>query len=91
MTKTGDNKFNWGRDDYLKTFEEDILCTIDQPVPVSNRAVGLAEEDLKRVKKLFDKATQGYFFISIFHLTVFYLSKPLVIYNNFMYKKIQGV
>ena len=52
--KKGDNKFIWPpKNDEIFVPEEDILCTVEPPVPVSSRHLGLENVDYKKVKKLF--------------------------------------
>lgn len=49
----GQNKFIWPekRDDNL-TLEDDILCVVNPPIPVSSRHIGLTEADYSKVKTL---------------------------------------
>ena len=47
MKITGDNKFAWPEGDDVCWYElPDILCIVNPPTPVSQRAFGLLSDDL---------------------------------------------
>lgn len=49
----GQNKFIWPeKQDSNLTLEDDILCIVSPPIPVSSRHIGLAEDDYNKVKLL---------------------------------------
>lgn len=50
----GENKFTWPlKNDEIPVLEDDILCTVEPPIPVSSRHIGLMSNDYKNVKRLF--------------------------------------
>lgn len=54
MEKKGNNKFIWPKKvDEIIVPSDDILNTVQPPVSVSSRHVGLSQSDLKNVEKLF--------------------------------------
>lgn len=55
LEKKGKNQYVWGKLDLLHTADEDILCRVHAPVPVSNRCLGLTSDDFNLVKKIANK------------------------------------
>ena len=53
MERKGHNQFVWGQvSDQLKTINTDILLTVEPPVPISSRFLGLPKDVVKEVEKL---------------------------------------
>jgi hypothetical protein len=52
MERKGKNQFVWGKNDTLKTINSDILLTVDPPIPVSSRLLGLPKETVLKIENI---------------------------------------
>jgi len=53
MKITGENKFVWPEEDDICWYElPGVLCIVNPPTPVSQRAFGLLSADLEKIGKL---------------------------------------
>ena len=53
MRIVGENKFVWPEKDDISWYEnDDVVCTVEPPAPVSQRAFGLSKKDVEKIKAL---------------------------------------